>query len=218
MTMFRKILLKAAVALTLLLGVLSVAAFPRSHVSAAPAPVTYGDVQAMFHNVGGGLAKSLHINQFRGRWVGAPTEDFSRAILTPLSLPPPGPPVDAHKCVDDWHLVYLVVFTVVDNQFLFTREQAIADLQATSVSFTLDGVSLPIKQTSIAQMNVADQRILGLPGVSFSFAAGSFLAPGALSVGPHTAGVTITGPVFGTLISSNTYTVDPSGTGECLVG
>jgi hypothetical protein len=172
----------------------------------------------MFHNVGGGLAISLHINQHDGRWVGAPTEEFSRAILTPLSLPPPGPPVDAHKCVDDWHLVYVLVFTVVDQQFFFTKEQAIADLQATSVSITLDGGPLPVRQTSIAQMNVADQRMLGLPGVSFSFAAGSFLAPDALSVGQHTAGVTITDLVFGTLSSSSTYTVDPSGTGECLAG
>lgn len=216
--MFRQPLFKAAVVLTLLLGVCSFVAFPPSHVRAASAPVTCGDVQAMFHNVGGALAISLHINQVDGRWVGAPTKAFSRAVLTPLILPPPGPSSDAHKCVDDWHLVYVLVFTVVDHQYFFTREQAIADLQATSVSLTMDGVPLPVKQTSIAQMNVADQQTLGLPGVSFSFAAGSFLAPDALSVGQHTAGVTITDPVFGSSQFSNTYTVDPSGTGACLAG
>lgn len=209
--MFRKLLLKAAVALALLLGLLSFTAFPRLHVAAAPAPVTYGDVQRLLYGNGGNMALNLHAHQFVGSVPHA--EIFTRAAITPLS---------SHngegKCVDDWHLIRLTLINVVDGVFFSTKEQAVADLQATTVVFTLDGVPVPITETPITQVNVTDQQLLGFPGTTVSFQAGSILAPDALGVGTHTAGVTITDPVFGFFQDASTFTVDPAGTGACLLG
>src|SRR5215470_17503068 len=99
--MFRKLLFKAALALALLLGILSVAAFPRSHVAAAPALVTYGDVQAILQAgfTAGQDAILVHASQA----LGAPVEDASRAAIDFFT---PGPP---HFCVEDWHLLRLTV-------------------------------------------------------------------------------------------------------------
>src|SRR5215470_2832773 len=113
--MFRKLLLRGAIVLALLLGVLSLAAFPRSHVRAAPAPVTYGDVQAILHAgfTAGQDAILVHASQARG----APVEDSSRAAIDFFT---PGPP---HFCVEDWHLLRLTDANFVDNEVFFTKEQ-----------------------------------------------------------------------------------------------
>lgn len=180
-------------------------AFPR-HASAASGLVTKGDVEAILH--------SGSIGFFHGRThgrIGPSAEDFPRAAITPLSSNN-----GTHYCVDDWHVVRITDINSVDNVFFFTKDQAIADLEATTITFTLDGVTLPAIRTPIIILNAADQQRFGFPGPTFAFQAGSILSPAALSVGDHTAGLVLTDPVFGTFQDSSTFTVDPSGTGICL--
>src|SRR5215472_212337 len=148
--MFRKLLLRGAIVLALLLGVLAFAAFPRSHVRAAPAPVTYGDVEAILHAgfTAGQDAILIHASQA----LGAPVEDYSRAAINFFT---PGPP--PHFCVDDWHLMRLTVANSVDGVLFFTKEQVVADLQQTTITFTMDFVSVPTTQTPITHLSAADQ-------------------------------------------------------------
>ncbi len=191
----------------LLLSLVVFTLVPGSKASAASGRVTQGDVEAILHAVWSGGAILFHKHPVPG------FEDHPRAGITPLSSSN-----GTHYCVDDWHVVRIAIFNVVDNVFFFTKEQAIADLKATTITLTLDGVTLPVTRTPIIMFNTAVQQGLGLPGPFFVFQAGSILSPTALSVGDHTAGLVTTDPVFGTFQDSSTFTVDPSGTGVCLQG
>ncbi len=194
--------------LVLLLSLVAFAFVPRSQASAASGRVTEGDVEAILHATtsGGGIIFHEHPVPF--------LEDFPRAAITPLSFHS-----GAHYCVDDWHVVRIAISQGVDNDVFFTREQAIADLEATTVTLTLDGVTLPAIRTPIIMLNAGfwKQRF-DLPGPFFAFQTGNILSPAALSVGDHTAGLVVTDPVFGTFQDASTFTVDPSGTGVCLQG
>jgi hypothetical protein len=209
--MFRKHLFKGAIVLALLLGVLSFAAFPRSHVRAAPAPVTRGDVEAIFHAgfTAGQAALLVHASQA----LGAPVEDVSRAAIDFFT---PGP--TPHFCVDDWHLLRLTDANSVDGVLFFTSAQVVADLQQTTITFTMDFVSVSMMQTPITHLNAADQRLFGLPGPTFLFTTGSIFSPGALGVGTHRADFSIFDPAFGFFHSHQDLVVDASGTGACLQG
>jgi len=180
-------------------------AFPRP-ASAASGLVTKGDVEAILH---AGSIMFFHENPVPGF-----VEDFPRAAITPLSFNS-----GTHYCVDDWHVVRITDANFVDNVVFFTKEQVIADLEATTVTLTLDGVTLPTIRTPIIMLNAGfwKQRF-GLPGPGFAFQTGSILSPAALSVGDHTAGLVATDPVFGTFQDASTFTVDPSGTVVCLQG
>lgn len=179
-------------------------AFPR-HASAATGLVTEGNVEAILHAGTSGGTPIFHEHPVPG------FDDHSRAEISPLSFNS-----GTHFCVDDWHVLRIADINVVDNVFFFTNEQAIADLEATTTTLTLDGVTLPLTQTPIRMLNAADQQRLGLPGSWFWFLAGSILSPAALSVGNHTAGIVSTDPVFGFFQDNSTFTVDPSETGICL--
>ena len=206
--MLRKLILKGAVALALLLGVFSFAAFPRLHATAAPAPVTRGDAAAILRAgfTAGQDAILVHAHQT----LGAPVVGLNRAAIDFFT---PGPP---HFCVDDWHVLRLTVANVVDGVVFFTKDQAIADLQQETLIFTMDGTSVPASQTPITQLNVADQQLFGLPGPAFLYTTGSIFAPSALGVGPHEATFTITDPVFGFFHTYEDFVVDASRTGACL--
>jgi hypothetical protein len=208
--MFRKLILTGAFVLALLVGVLSFAAFPRSHAAAAPAPVTYGDIQAILHAgfTAGQDAILVHAHQA----LGAPVEDYSRAAIDFFT------PVPPHFCVDDWHLLRLTAINDVDGVFFFTKEQAIADLQQTTVTFTMDGASVSTIQTPITKLNADDQRLFGLPGPAVLFTTGSIFSPGALGVGPHQAEFSIDDPTFGFFQTYEDFVVDASQTGACLQG
>jgi hypothetical protein len=191
----------------LLLSLVAFALVPGFHASAASGQVTKGDVEAILHTVANGGAIFFHEHPVPG------FEDYPRAAITPLSFHS-----GTHYCVDDWHVVRIAYNNVVDNVFFFTKEQVIADLEATTVTLTLDGVTLPAIRTPIIMLNAAAQQRFDLPGPSFAFQTGSILSPEALSIGDHTAGLVITDPVFGPFQDSSTFTVDPSGTGVCLQG
>jgi len=172
--------------------------------------VTYGDVQAILHAgfTAGQDAILLHAHQA----LGAPVEDWNRAAI---SFFVPGTP---HYCVDDWHLLRLTVANSVDNVVFSTKEQVIADLEQTTIAFSMDGVSVPATQTPITHLSAADQQLFGLPGPTFLFTTGSFFSPSALGVGVHRADFSITDPVFGFFHSYEDLVVDASGTGACLQG
>jgi len=206
--MKRKTVLASAIVLALLLGALAMmTAFPRTHAAAAPDRVTYGDVQAILHaGLKGGLALQLHGHEIKG----APSEANARAILGFFLHGKP------EFCVDDWHLVRIGVLNSVDDDAFFTKEQVVADLEQTTVTFTLDGAPQPTIQTPITQLNTADQQLLGEPGATFMFQAGSIFSPTAISVGAHVVGFTITDPVFGALQGERSITIDAAGTGACL--
>jgi hypothetical protein len=177
---------------------------PSAH--AAPARVTRGDVEAIFHaGFTGGSGILLHSHQV----LGAPVRDVSSAVLAFFN------PVHEF-CVDDWHLVRIGLSNSVDNDVFFTKEQAIADLQSTTVAFVLDSTPLTTDQTPISQMSAADQRLYGLPGPTFDFQAVSIFAPDALSSGTHLVEVTVTDPAFGSYHLSKTITLDASRAGACL--
>jgi hypothetical protein len=180
---------------------------PGSHVSAASGRVTEGDVEAILHTVTSGGGIIFHDHPVPG------FEDYPHAAITPLSFHD-----GTHYCVDDWHVVRIAFANFVDNVDFFTKEQAIADLEAITITLTLDGVTLPAIRTPIIMLNTAEQHRLGFPGPTFAFQTGSILSPAALSVGDHTAGLFATDPVFGTLEDNSTFTVDPSWTGVCLQG
>jgi hypothetical protein len=195
---------------SLLVLLLSLATFtfvPLSQASAASGLVTKGDVEAILHTVTSGGGILFHEHPVVG------FEDYPFASITPLSNHN-----GTHYCVDDWHVVRIAIANSVDNVIFFTKEQVIADLEATTVTLTLDGVTLPAIRTPIIMLNAADQQRFGFPGPTFAFQTGSILSPDALSVGDHTAGLVVTDPVFGTFQDASTFTVDPSGTGVCLQG
>jgi len=191
--------------LVVLLSLIVFAFVPGSQAFAASGRVTKGDVEAILHAVTGGGGILFHEHPVPG------FDDYPRAAITPLSFHSGG-----HYCVDDWHVVRITISQSVDNEYFFTKEQAIADLEATTVTLTLDGVALPLTRTPIRMLNAAEQKRLGFPGPTFAFQTGSILSPAALSVGDHTAGLVVTDPVFGSFQDSSTFTVDPSGTGVCL--
>ena len=191
----------------LLLSLLVFALAPLSQASAASGLVTKGDVEAILHSAWSGGALLFHAHPVPVQ------ENFPRAGITPLSTNN-----GTHYCVDDWHVLRLAYFNGVDNVFFFTKEQAIADLAATTVTLTLDGVTLPATRTPIIMFNTAITRSAGAPGPFLVFQTGSIFSPTALSVGDHTAGVFGNDPVFGPFSDSSTFTVDPSGTGVCLQG
>ncbi len=191
----------------LLLSLVVFAFVPLSQASAASSRVTKGDVEAILHAVTSGGGIRFHEHTVPG------FEDFPLAAITPLSFRN-----GTHYCVDDWHVVRISIGQGVDNENFFTKEQAIADLEATTVTLTLDNVPLPVTRTPIRMLNTAEQQRIGFPGPLFVFQTGSILSPTALSVGDHTVGFVATDPVFGTFQDSSTFTVDPSGTGVCLQG
>jgi hypothetical protein len=191
----------------LLLSLVVFAFVPGSQASAASGRVTKGDVEAILQTVTSGGAILFHEHPVPG------FEDFPRAAITPLSFHS-----GTHYCVDDWHVVRIAISQGVDNVVFFTKEQVIADLEATTVTLTLDGLTLPAIRTPIIMLNAADQQRFGLPGPTFAFQTGNILSPAALSVGDHTDGLVVTDPVFGTFQDASTFTVDPSGTGICLQG
>ncbi len=179
-------------------------AFPR-HASASGF-VTQGDVESILHNSPTGVG-------FHGFFNGHPVPNFddgSRARISPLS----GESGGKHYCVDDWHLIQIDFEEGVDNINFFTREQAIANLEAITVTLTLDGATFPSIRTPIIPSNQEINQISQVTG--FIFATGNILSPSALSVGQHTAGIVVNDPTFGSFQDASTFIVDPSGTGICL--
>ncbi len=142
----------------LLLSLVAVAFTPRSHATAASGRVTHGDVEAILHASFSGGAILFHEHSVRG------FEDFPRAAITPLSSN-----TGTHYCVDDWHVVRITVINSVDNILIFTKQQAIAELEATTVTLTVDSVALPTVRTPITMLNAADQQRFDFPGTTVRF-------------------------------------------------
>jgi hypothetical protein len=92
----------------------------------------------------------------------------------------------------------------------FTKQDAAVILDATSISFTLDGSPLASKRTGIK--SVPDPS----PFVNaYYFNQGRVLSPDALAVGQHQLSVSITDS-SGTFEDGITFFIDAAGTGACL--
>lgn len=105
-------------------------------------------------------------------------------------------------------MVRIAITPGFDNDNFFTKEQSIADLEATPLTLTLDGATLPTIRKPITMLNIGfwKQRF-DLPRPLIAFPTGSIFSPAALSIGDHTAGLVATDPVFGTFLDSSTFAV-----------
>jgi hypothetical protein len=175
-----------------------------SPAGANPPRVTRGDVQALleaFEN--GGWAILLHSPTAQG----APADVNLRGEIRPLASHD-----RRHYCVDDWHVILLGI--VVGGDASFTRQDAEALLNQTTVSFTLDGAPLPTTRTAIKPFLAAEQFELEK---AYAFQEGRIMAPTDLSVGSHQLVATISDPSGGPPdVLEITFFIDASGTGVCL--
>ena len=103
----------------LLLSLIVFAFVPRSQASAASGLVTKGDVEAILH---AGYPSTGCAPIFQAHPVPG-FEDCTRAAIIPFNIGSV-----RHYCVDDWHIVRFIYFTGVDNVDIFTKKQAIDEL------------------------------------------------------------------------------------------
>jgi hypothetical protein len=156
---------------------------------AASTRITQSDIKQVFQGVG--------------------TADFygDRGAIRPLA----GSPWDGtHFCAADWHVVLLTWTEVGDASF--TKRDAERIFSGISLSFVLDGASLPTTRT--ATKRVEDPERYGAEEGWF-FNQGRIMSPADLSVGQHELHVTI-GIPSGTFEDGITFFIDPAGTGACV--
>jgi hypothetical protein len=130
---------------------------------------------------------------------------FDPAVIRPFA----GLPSDGrHFCGEDWHTAF--VTTSEGGDASFTKRDAAVILNATSVSFTLDGSPLASVRTRIK--SVPDPS----PFVNaYYFNQGRVLSPDKLAVGAHELSVRIIDS-SGTFDDGITFFIDAAGTGACL--
>lgn len=176
---------------------------PRLHASADTGLVTRGDAETIFHSGCGEAVNRGTPSQTN------PCEDRFRAHIGVFFAS------GAHLCADDWHVLVVYDVESVDptNPLLATRALVVDDLQATTTSWTLDGVPMATETLPIKAVPAAPQQS-GTP--TYSYTNGTLLAPDALSVGPHTFTMVLSDPAFPTPVQTRTFIIDPSGTGRCL--
>jgi hypothetical protein len=72
------------------------------------------------------------------------------------------------------------------------------------VQFELDGVSLEVERTAISRLTHPNPAFIE---EAFAVNFGAFMAPGSLSVGPHTIHTTIIDPLYGDFEFDTPFTV-----------
>ena len=195
-----------AVSALVLAAVLPLVAMPPAH---AYEPVTQGDVRAQFEAVenGGGVILSN---------------------MGPETTIPPGSPLlhsirpikeffdGRHYCTLDWHLITIATFLSAEELNLSTNNEVMSFLEATTVTFSLDGVPTPAAETT--SVKTANSEFTGAvpPGEYFWRAWGNFYAPGVLAVGSHTLTGSITYPIGTFRLDRIKFYIDPVGEGACL--
>ena len=166
--------------------------------------ITRGDAEAIFQATpNGGWAVLLHSPTGQG----APFDAQALGAIRPL------PAWEGrHFCAEDWHVILLA--PVVSGDASFTRQDAEALLNQTTVSFTLDGAPLLTTRTAIKPFLAAE--LFGLEN-AYAFQEGRIMAPTDLSVGSHQLVATISDPSGGPPdVLEITFFIDASGTGACL--
>ena len=193
--MFGKKLFRLILILSLTLLVLA----SGTRVLAGSDRVTRGDVEATLHTWNTGL-RAL---RFIGNAVAAaPLDGLQGGLIHPLLSD------GAHYCVEDWHVVLSAWVTGGDDPF--TYQDAVAELSGIQNAFILDGMMLPITETSIVRRVAA-----GFFENEFGYAFGSILSPADLEVGEHTLTYMVTFPEGDSEQTTITFFVDPAGSGAC---
>ncbi len=183
-----------------LLGI--VLAMNSAPAQAAPGRASRGDAEAVLHASGTGGAAIRNHGTVHG---GSPADIDGRVSIRVL------PSVDGrHFCQDDWHVVLVAEHIGGDKSF--TIQNAKAELNSVRLEFFLDGSPLATERTSI-------KRFLN-PGFfgweeAYFFQQGAIMAPGDLTVGPHSLRVVATDP-NGSEENDITVWIDATGTGVCL--
>ena len=173
--------------LAVVIGVAALAAAVVAPAQAASVRVTKSEANALLRTFG--------------------ASSFNPAVIRPFS----GTPSDGrHFCGEDWHTV--LHSSVEGGDASFTKNDAAVILNATSVSFTLDGSALASKRTRIK--SVPDPSQFGFVNAYF-FNQGRVLSPDALAVGQHELSVRIVDS-SGTFEDRITFFIDAAGTGACL--
>jgi hypothetical protein len=153
-------------------------------------------------------------------------EQVPRGIVDPVA--PPGSPLlhsirpikaffdGRHYCTLDWHLITIAYFTSAEELNLSTNNEVKAFLEATTVTFSLDGVPTPAAETT--SVKAANSEFTGAvpPGEWFWRAWGNFYAPGVLPVGKHSLTGSGTDPIGSFKLDRITFYIDPVGSGACL--
>ena len=168
---------------------------------ANPSRVTRGDAQAVlnaFPNAGR-IIRSHKIVET------TPADPELKASIRPFS----GSTFDGrHYCVEDWHVIVVAEIAGGDNSF--SHQDAAAELNPITLTFTLDGAELPTNRGPVKRF--LDPAPLDK---AYFFQQGALLSPSDLSVGSHSVSYTEDSP-SGHFESSITFFIDPAGQGACL--
>jgi hypothetical protein len=169
---------------------------------ANPSRVTRGDAQAVlnaFPNAGR-IIRRNEVVRFN-----TPADPEIRATIRPFS----GSIFDGrHYCVEDWHVI--VVAEIAGGDHSFSEQDARADLNPITLTFTLDGAELPTDRGPIKRfLDPAPEE------KAFFFQQGALLSPSDLSAGSHSVSYTEDSPL-GHHEEGITFFIDPPGQGACL--
>lgn len=169
---------------------------------ANPSKVTKGDAQAVLNAApnAGRVIQRQEIVRFN-----TPADPELRATIRPFS----GSAFNGrHYCVEDWHVI--VVAEIAFGDHSFSEQDAIAELNPITLTFTLDDAELPASRGPI-------KRFLDPAPFdkAYYFQQGALLSPSDLSVGSHSVSYTEVSPI-GEFEDSITFFIDPPGQGACL--
>ena len=173
---------------------------------ANPSRVTRGDAQAVlnaFPNAGR-IIRRNEVVRFN-----TPADPEVRATIRPFS----GSIFDGrHYCVEDWHVI--VVAEIAGGDHSFSEQDARAELNPITLTFTLDGAELPTDRGPIKRFLDPSSFEEGWEEAYF-FQQGALLSPSDLSAGSHSVSYTEDSPL-GHFEDSITFFIDPAGQGACL--
>jgi hypothetical protein len=147
-----------------------------------PRRITRGDAEAVLNAAGTGGRVILR----NGQTTEAAPADFlgSHGSIRPFS----GSPWDGrHFCAEDWHVILIAWIDGGDASF--GRQQAQANLDPVTNTFTLDGATLAMTRTPIKP--ALNPQGFGLERAWY-FQEGRVMSPEDLSVGQHQLSVRFT--------------------------
>jgi hypothetical protein len=190
--------------LTLIFGIV----LTGTGVARAYEPVTFGDVQAQFEAIENGGA--VVFSKF------GPENTIPPASPLLHSIRPIKEFFDGrHYCTLDWQLITIAFIASPEDVSLSTTDELKAFLEATTVTFSIDGVPTPAAETTaVKTANSGFFEVV--PGEVFWRAWGNFYAPGVLPVGKHTLTGSGTDPIESFKLDRITFYIDPVGSGACL--
>ena len=173
--------------LAVVIGVAALCAAVVAPAQAASVRVTKSEANAVWRTFGAGFDDPALIRPFAG-----------------------SPGDGKHFCSEDWHTI---LYTAVEGGGAsFTKKDAAVLLNATAVSFRLDGSPLASRRTRI--QSFPDPSRFGFVN-AYYFNQGRVLSPDELAVGSHQVSMSITDS-SGTFENEIVFFIDAAGTGACL--